>query len=191
MPERKIGMSVFEAGLDRFIKMYKEGHRVVIAFSAGKDSGVCLELAILAARETGRLPVEVVMRDEEIMLPGTFEYAERTAERPEVDFNWIIANQPIINIFNRREPYFWVFDPLLSPDEWVRKPPKIARHIKEQNIEALINREQYPPDEGKTLIVALGLRCSESINRKAGLISSGSYLTKLKEGQRRYRPIYD
>ena len=37
----------------------------VILFSGGKDSTCCLELAIMAARETDNLPVKVAMRDDE------------------------------------------------------------------------------------------------------------------------------
>lgn len=191
MPERKIGINVFEAGLNRILKLYKEGHRVVVSFSGGKDSGVCLELAIIAAKMTGNLPVDVMMRDEEIMLPGTFEYSERIAQRPEVRFHWLIANQPITNCFNRVMPYFWVFDPLLSPDKWVRKPPSYAEYIDMLCIDGLITEKTYPSQKGKYVVNIMGLRCSESINRKAGLISSGSCLTKLINGRRNCRPIYD
>jgi predicted phosphoadenosine phosphosulfate sulfurtransferase len=187
------GRDVLDEGMARMRSMYEEGHRVVVSFSGGKDSGVILELAIMAATETGRLPVEVVMRDEEIMLPGTFEYAERVAARPEVDFHWVYACQPVLNVFNRASPYFWVFDPLLEPDEWVRRPPEFAQKIEELNIEELINVRKFPPDEGKKLFVVLGLRTSESSIRRAGLHSSGGYRTRnpTRAGFYKARPIYD
>ena len=139
MPRHYNIENVFDAALDRMIKLYEDGHRVIVSFSAGKDSGICLELCIIAATMTGRLPVEVIMRDEEIMYPGTFEYAERVAMRPEVKFYWIYANQPVVNIFNRQNPYFWVFDPSLPEDKWVRTPPDFAQKIHEQNIQGLIS----------------------------------------------------
>lgn len=101
MPRRYDNKNVFDAAIDRMTELYEQGHRIVVSFSAGKDSGVCLEICLIAAKLTGRLPVEVVMRDEEIMFPGTFEYAERVAARPEVSFHWLIANQPVVNVFNR------------------------------------------------------------------------------------------
>lgn len=104
MPKLHTGENVFQAALNRLASLFEAGHRVVVSFSAGKDSGVCLELALMVAREYGALPLSVVMRDEEIMFPGTFEYADRVAQRPEVDFHWVVANQPIINVFSREEP---------------------------------------------------------------------------------------
>lgn len=77
MPRVYTGRDVFAEAVHRMVRVYGEGHRVVVSFSGGKDSGVCLEVCLEAARQTGRLPVEVIMRDEEIMFPGTFEYAER------------------------------------------------------------------------------------------------------------------
>ena len=192
MPRKYIGKTTFDAALDRMIHIYEGGHRVVVSFSGGKDSGVCLEICIMAAQMTGRLPVEVIMRDEEIMLPGTFEYCERVAERPEVDFHWVYAGQPVINVFNRENPYFWVFDDKLPPEKWLRKPPANAYRIEEQNIEQLVTAEKFPPPEGKNLYTVVGLRTVESVNRLLGLMTSKSYLTKENRyGVRKCRPIYD
>lgn len=91
MPRRYIGQNVFDTAVERMVILYEKGHRVVVSFSGGKDSGVCVEICVIAARLTGHLPVEVIMRDEEIMFPGTFEYAERMAQRDDVDFHWIYA----------------------------------------------------------------------------------------------------
>jgi predicted phosphoadenosine phosphosulfate sulfurtransferase len=188
----KIGVDVFEAALDRLVSLYADGHRLVYSFSGGKDSGVCLELGIMAATMTNRLPVDVIMRDDEIMYPGTFEYAERVAARPEVAFNWIYACQPVVNTFNRENPFFWVFDPLLEPDQWVRQPPSIAYKIPNLSIEYMTIPERFPPAPGKDLHAVIGLRTAESRGRLYGLFSSGSYVTKPnKMGTRSCRPIYD
>jgi predicted phosphoadenosine phosphosulfate sulfurtransferase len=194
MPVIHTGRDVFDDALMRTQALYEEGHRVVVSFSAGKDSGIILELAILAAEATGNLPVDVVMRDEEIMFPGTYEYAERVAARPEVNFHWIYACQPVLNVFDRANPYFWVFDPLLEPEQWVRQPPDIAKRIPEHNINQISNLQKFPPAEGKKLYVIMGLRVSESSNRRAGLHSSGGYRTIHPDkggGFYKARPIYD
>jgi predicted phosphoadenosine phosphosulfate sulfurtransferase len=192
MPRRRLTENVFDAALERLTALYRDGHRIVVSFSAGKDSGVCLELAIMAARSTGRLPVEVVMRDEEVMYPGTFEYAERVACRPEVAFHWLVAHQPIVNVFDRVSPYFWTFDPMLPPEEWVRQPPSCAETIPDLCIERMTIPERFPPPDGKNLYAVIGLRTQESRNRLMGLFSSGSHITKPNAyGVRNVRPIYD
>jgi len=192
VPKRELGKNVFDAALERFLKLYREGHRVVVSFSGGKDSGICLELALIAASMTDRLPIEVVMRDEEVMMPGTFEYCERVAARPEIDFHWLVAGQPVVNIFNRENPYFWVFDYLLKPEEWVRQPPDFAEIIPEQHIEGMVIPYRFPPKPGKTLITVTGLRTSESPTRTMSITSSKGFLTKPNMyGVRYARPIYD
>lgn len=188
-----LGKNVFDAAMDRLEQEYRAGHRMVVSFSAGKDSNVILELALIAAEATGRLPVEAVMRDEEIQFPGTFEYAERVYERDDVDLHWLVANQPIVNAFNRKDPFWWVFDPQLPPDQWVREPPPYAEHITDLNIEAMTTKERFPPPDGKQLCAVIGLRTEESRGRLFGLHSSGGYRTKPSAltGVVGVRPIYD
>jgi len=187
-----LGQDVLTTAIERMEALYGAGHRIVVSFSAGKDSGACLEICIEAARRTGRLPVEVLMRDEEIMFPGTYEYAERVAARPEVEFHWIYACQPIINIFNRKNPYWWVFDPDLPPERLVRQPPAIAYQIPDKNIEKMNDPSRFPPPEGKELYSVVGLRVQESSRRRLGLHSSKGYVTKPgRNGVRLARPIYD
>lgn len=189
---RLIANNVFDEAIDRMSRVYKQGHRVIVSFSAGKDSGVCLEICRIASQEQADGRVEVVMRDEEIMFPGTFEYAERIAQQPDIDFHWLIAGQPIINIYNRTHPYFWVFDNTIDPEEWVRQPPKIAEYIEDQCIDRMITPERYPVKEDQEIYSVMGLRVSESMGRRMGLASSGGYVTKPnKYGVRYCRPIYD
>lgn len=187
-----IDSDVLNAAIDRVKEVYEQGHRIVVSFSGGKDSTVLLEVCILAAAETGRLPVEVIMRDEEIMFPGTYEYAMRVAKRDEVNFTWLVANQPIINIYNRKEPYFWVFDPMLKPEQWVRTPPDFATFTNDKNIELMTTPKRFPVIEGQSLYAGIGLRVQESRGRLYGIFSSKSHITKPNRyGVRNLRPIYD
>ena len=205
MARQLIGKDVFQAAYDRLAEIYKRNHRVVIAFSGGKDSTACLEMAILVARDLGRLPVEVCICDEEIAYPGLYEFAERTANRPEVDMNWLVLNQPGVNAFNRAEPYFWIMDPQLDPEDWVRKPPSYAKvGLEDNSIVMMINYRNFPVehhpsnagwdwDETRQCLVnVLGLRAAESARRLLGLHSSGGYMTRSTAvGTYTSRPLYD
>lgn len=186
-------VNVFDAAIQRAVDVYKdERNRVIVAFSAGKDSGAVLEVCVMAARITGRLPVEVWMRDEEIMLPGTYEYAERCANRPEIKFHWLWAGQPIINCYNRKEPYFWVFDYQLPPDKWMRKPPPFARKVPLLSMEHIMNPVDFPPPAGGNLVVVMGVRGNESRKRNMLIHMAGGAMSGSKQkNEMHFRPIYD
>lgn len=185
-------VNVFEAARQRLRDHYLAGDRVVISISGGKDSTVVMELAVQVARELGKLPVECLTRDEEIMVPGTFEYLERVYERPEVDLHWVIAGQAIINAFDRWQPYWWVFDPA-AEDRWVRQPPPWAQWIETKCIEGMCNTTDFPPEEGKRLISVTGLRAAESLRRMNRIASTQGALTKHPTDYGAYvlAPIYD
>jgi len=190
---RYLGESVFDAAIQRLVNSYEAGHRVLVSTSGGKDSTVCTELAIIAARMTGRLPVELIHRDEEIIHPGTTEYLERVAQRTdEVQMHWILAHNPVINSFDRWNPYFWVFDERLDPEQWVRKPPSFAKTIDSIDIQDLVTADQYPPVPGKEVHGVLGLRADESSGRMLGTHSAGGYFTGMDTtGVCGSRPLYD
>ena len=162
---QRIYTNVFDEAIERMVAIYEQWHRVVCSFSGGKDSGVSVEICVIAATLTGRLPVEVIMRDDEIMFPGTFEYAERMAQRSDISFHWIYAGQPVINVFNREQPYWWVFDPLIDPDDWVRQPPSFAYKIPQLDISSMTIPDRFPPNPGRDLYAVIGLRTSESRGR--------------------------
>lgn len=184
-------VDVLDAALERFRFMFENGE-VVISFSGGKDSGICVDLALLAKDQFGiDKPVYVVMRDEEVLFPGTHEFALRTAQRDGVEFTWAIANQPVINIFNREKPYFWVYDPLLDPSEWVAQPPSIAQYIPDKNIDRLVTHERLGFDKDTMIYNVIGLRTQESNRRKMAIISGKGYLTKPKDGKINAKPVWD
>jgi predicted phosphoadenosine phosphosulfate sulfurtransferase len=189
------GDNVFDAALDRISECYAEGNRVVVSVSGGKDSAVCTELSLIVAQRFGKLPLDVVFREEEILYPGTHEYLIRLSQRPEIRMHWLLARQPMINVFNRANPFWWVCDPLVPKDQWVFQPPDFAEDIPEKHIEAIVSPHRFPVDPGKDLIDVVGLRVSESSKRMLGLVSSGGPLTggSVRQGvlYRKLRPIYD
>lgn len=186
-------MNVLEAAYDRLVRHYRAGDRIVVSFSGGKDSGICLELASMAAEETGRLPVDVVMQDEEIMIPGTFEYCEKVYNRSDLDFHWIITTQPNINIFNREMPYWWTFDPAVGSDKWVRQPPSFAEYPEVNDITNMTTKENFPIKDGQKLLAVVGIRATESRSRNLAIYGAeNSYLTKPNQyGTYNMYPIYE
>lgn len=161
-----VNRDVFQAALQRITSVYQEGNRVIVAFSAGKDSGVVLELAVMAARATGNLPVEVMFRDDEILYPGTHEYAMRVASRPEIRMRWISCRQAEVNIYNRKNPFFYVYDERLDPDRWIVQPPPFIEWMPHNNnLYTLINSYVFPAAPGKRTVAVIGIRTEESRQR--------------------------
>lgn len=192
----KTGSNVFDTAVQRIYEQYALGHTLVVSLSGGKDSGTCLELCIIAAEMAGCLPVNACIQDEEIAYPGTYEYVERMAQRPEVNLLWFDCRQPMVNVFDRANPYFWVFDEQLSPEDWVRKPPSFAVRNPEINIESIVHPRWFNVEPGKAIIDVVGLRAVESAKRMLGVVSSGGALTGAgaKRGGipfHKLRPIYD
>lgn len=203
MSRLKVGDNVFVRALDRIRECFRMGE-VVVSFSGGKDSTICLELALIVARELNRLPLSVIMNDEEIMYPGVYEYAERIANNPEVDFHWVYMNNPNLNPFNREIPYWWAFDPFLPEEEWVRKYPASAYKVDEIDLYYLVTEKRFPNFGERDIIDFVGLRAEESPKRAMTIASCGgnfytgrwtSYSLGVKEDVhpaiRTAWPIYD
>lgn len=195
MPKLGLGKSVLAKTMERLDHLYSGKYRPIVSFSGGKDSGVCVELAIMAAAKRKRLPIEVALIDEEIVLPGTYEYAQRIAARPEVRMHWIVNNQQNVNLFNRDNPYWYTFDPLY-PDKWVRQPPPGFLHIPDPDIYNTVNVERFPvPADDWQMVSIIGIRADESWGRKMAVSSmknnDHAWLTQDWGNRAAAFPIYD
>ncbi|MBI4234510.1 MAG: phosphoadenosine phosphosulfate reductase family protein [Chloroflexi bacterium] len=86
---KPLAVDVFTAARERIRHVYNIYDQVVVSYSGGKDSTCILELAMQVARELGKLPVDVLFFDEEVLLPETEAMVMRTRARPEVDLKWV------------------------------------------------------------------------------------------------------
>lgn len=200
--QRVLDIDVFEAAERRFDYLYDTFDRVIIAFSGGKDSTACLELARAAARRKGRLPVDVFFFDEEAIYPETIELCERHIADPEIAFNWITAPSIYRNACSEVEPDFIPFEPG-KEDIWVRQPPDSCIWMGTGPDGRGMTDWRIPPSSAKTAAEILfksvpgrkcfvtGLRAQESFVRRVGLFSSKSFITKEHQGNVDARPLYD
>jgi len=168
MPKKRvIEETVYEAALKRFDILFQRFDRVVVSFSGGKDSTVCLNLALEAARKHGRLPLEVYFFDEEAVHPETIEYCERVRALPDIDFKWLCVPIRHRNACSRHQPYWHPWDPA-KRELWVRPMPDGALTTfpgftfgaSMPDVAPLV----YGPERG-TVADVRGLRADESIRR--------------------------
>jgi predicted phosphoadenosine phosphosulfate sulfurtransferase len=189
---RPVDTDVFSAGLDRMRHVYSTYDQVIVSYSGGKDSTVVLELAIMVAREQGKLPVNALFFDEEVILPETEDMVMGTMARPEVNLKWVCGQVGYWDASSNEEPHWTTWDPA-KRGVWVREPPEFAVWMGQMKYPApgdAIAR-LWGPEYGKVAEV-LGLRGYESRPRMYGLISSGSYLAKGPAPHvDKARPIYD
>jgi predicted phosphoadenosine phosphosulfate sulfurtransferase len=153
------------------------------------------ELAIMAARKVGRLPIEITTIDEEIYPPGTPEYMEWFARRPEVSPIWIVNNQPNNNLFSRETPFWYNFDRQVE-SKWVRRYPDFAVYIGDPSMGNTLSSEYFDLKGHKRFVSLIGLRAEESLKRRRAIASvsknEGAWETKVaSDGFSRAYPIYD
>ena len=86
----EVDLDVWTLTLQRIREVYSMFDKVVVSFSGGKDSTVCLNATLHVARELGRLPVRAIFWDEEAIHPPTIEYVRRVYNNPEVHLDWYL-----------------------------------------------------------------------------------------------------
>lgn len=118
----KLDADVLTKARERIGQLFDRFDKVVVSFSGGKDSTVCLNLALEVAHERGRLPLDVYTFDEEAIHPETVQYLARVAARPDVRFRWYCLPVQHRNACSRRSPYWYPWNPA-DRALWVRELP--------------------------------------------------------------------
>jgi predicted phosphoadenosine phosphosulfate sulfurtransferase len=180
MGKRFLGMTVLEAARQRISRVFDDFPKIYVSFSAGKDSGVMLDLVCQEARARGRR-VGVLLVDLEGQYKLTIDYALETLDRWKdvVDPYWIALPLNLRNAVSQFEPQWMCWDPDREKD-WIRRPPEIA--ITDEGYFPWFRRrmefEEFVPLFGdwysrggdmsadpKLTACLVGIRTQESLNR--------------------------
>src|SRR5438552_11064040 len=109
--KKAVNLSVYHLALERFRLCFRRFDRVVVSFSGGKDSTVCLNLALQVARELGRFPLEAIFFDEEAVPPETIEYVDRVRQIRAIRLQWLCIPIQHRNACSRRSPWWYPWAP--------------------------------------------------------------------------------
>ncbi|HEX8556684.1 MAG TPA: DUF3440 domain-containing protein [Pyrinomonadaceae bacterium] len=156
---------VLDLARERIARVFDEYDVVAVSFSGGKDSTVCLNLALEEARRRGRRLL-VVCFDEEAIHPPTVEYLERVSRIPDVDFRWYCVPVEHRNACSPKQPYWHPWAPE-ARGLWVRElPPGAITSLPGHKREPISASMSYCfPNDGRTVGLIMGIRADESLRR--------------------------
>ena len=195
-----LNQNVYEAALDRIRFIFDEFDEVVVSFSGGKDSTVTLQMALIVAKEKGRLPIKVMFLDQEAEWQNVIDYNRRVMSDPRVIPMWFQMPIRMTNSTSNDQHYLhcWTVG---DDDKWMRpkEPFAITENVygtdRFQELFPAIQKHHWPDQK---LAVLAGVRAEESPARLAGLTTAATYkwitwgkVTNKKFGHYNFYPLYD
>ena len=132
--KKKIGINVFEAAKQRIAYTFDNFEKIIVSFSAGKDSTVMLHMVCEEARKRNT-KVAVMLIDLEGQYKKTIEHAEKCREMYKdcTEWYWICLPLHLRNAVSVYQPFWKCWDPE-QKEMWIRELPKNS-----------INDESYFP----------------------------------------------
>lgn len=211
--KKDIDENVYDLAIKRINRTYDIFDNVVVMFSGGKDSTVCLNLALQVAKERNKLPLDVFFFDEEAIPYETIDYVKRVADLPDVRMHWLCLPVKHRNGCSLKEPFWYPWAPE-DEEKWVRPLPDydcvktykdFPMFPKEPDKRPSVpdcNGLIFTPDEWGEVGIIMGIRSEESLTRYRTILQTGEgkryedYMINLKSKTAlgnvvKVCPIYD
>ena len=206
--KQNIDRSVIDLARERVEEAFKLFDTVAVSFSGGKDSTVCLHLALDAARARGQRLI-AFHYDEEAISFETEQYVRRVyQDNPDLDLWWLCLPIQHRNACTRKDPYWYPWAPE-DEAKWVRPmPPEGITFDKIEGFPAERKKRPSMPDSVPLLFpshkygrvgMIMGIRADESLTRTRAILKkhadTRAYIRPWadKPGEKLWKvyPIYD
>lgn len=202
--------TVYEAAKKRIRYLFDTFDHVLVAFSGGKDSGVCLNLVYDYAKDHGMMDkVAMYHIDYEAQYQMTTDYVEETFERMEEIERYWLCLPMAAQCCCRMDAGTWTPWDGDARSIWVRDMPDHDYVINEENCQFPFKKNQsdydvqvnfckwYGTTHGKTAVV-IGIRATESLHRYSTVknehvnnYDGKRWMTAINDDVVNAYPIYD
>lgn len=204
--KNKLGINVYEAATKRISYTFDHFEKIIVSFSAGKDSTCMLHMICDEARRRNRI-VAVMLIDLEGQYKKTIEHAERCREMYKdcTEWFWICLPLHLRNAVSVYEPFWKCWDKA-AEKSWIRPLPKDCIHdvnyfpffkdgMEFEEFDVLF-AQWYA--QGKSCAVHIGIRADESLNRYRTIANKHKetykghmWTTRIVDNVYNCYPIYD
>lgn len=196
--------NVFEEALERIRMLFTTHEDVIVSMSGGKDSTVVFNMALMVAREMGRLPLKVFWLDQEAEWQHTVDYMDKIMHMPEVDPYWYQVPFDFPNNLSQKNKTLKVWDDS-QRDKWIHPLSDVGIHecpidlSGEGRDDAFYTLVKQLPTyiTDKECAVLVGMRMIESPRRRMSITGTAAkwhgitWCTNKIGNTRKFWPIYD
>ena len=203
MAKNYLNKNVYELAKERIAYIFKEFDNVLVAFSGGKDSTVCLEMCYDYAKQTNQLnKLSMYHLDYEAQYQMTTDFVDETFKRFKDIKRYRLCLPLKAQCVCNMQGGTWTPWEKSKQEIWVREMPNYDYIINEENCEFDYNDSDYKVQDnfcdwfvkkyGKTAVV-IGIRTDESLNRFRAISSDkvSKYKDKKRINSNKAYIIYD
>lgn len=190
-------MNVVDAAMQRITNVFKNGVKVYLAFSGGKDTlcicGMLWELAMAGKIDLHQLCVCFI--DEESIYPSMLEMTEEWRKRftrMGAEYRWYCLPVKQVSMLHQlQDDESWITWEPGKEDIWMRNPPAFAiTRDPAITYAGEMNYQTFLPKVSKDGLMLVGVRAYESVQRLK-YISTVSMTEGCTTGNNLIYPIYD